>query len=361
VSADASARVTITSSNFTQCSAKEFGGGVSARTSVRVNITSSHFTQFSAKYSGGGVFAVDYAVVDIANSWFKACKARYGGCLFTSGGRLTVAGSSFNNSSAHYGGCIAANGPTSSIANSSFTRCRAAITGGAIIVEKNASLTVDGCLFERGQSDLVGGCLAAIGASTFIIHNSVFSSCRAVSSGGAVDVDGHANMSISGSRFINNTCSPGSGGGMASRTQGNVDITSSSFLNCAAGIGGRLHSTGPSSGRITLLHTKFTGNRGVTSGGGVGATRAIDGAQVAGVGKAVIAVTGGCLFSNNTAVMGYGGDMYSDGSVEFLFTGTGNNIGEFSPTVVQSRTCVVGEVVQNNVCQECPPTNVQPG
>jgi hypothetical protein len=56
-------------------------------------------------------------------------------------------------------------------------------------------------------------------------------------------------------------------------------------------------------------------------------------------------------------VMGYGSDMYSDGSVKILFSGTGNNIGDLSPTVVQSRTCVVGEIAQNNVCQECrPPT-----
>jgi hypothetical protein len=122
----------------------------------------------------------------------------------------------------------------------------------------------------------------------------MFNSCSSVSSGGAVDVDGHANMSISGSHFINNTCSPGPGGCLASRTQGIIDITNSSFHDCAAGIGGGLHTLGPSSGRITLLRTNFTGNRGITSGGGVAATRAGDSSRVTGVVNTVIAVTGGC-------------------------------------------------------------------
>jgi hypothetical protein len=47
--------------------------------------------------------------------------------------------------------------------------------------------------------------------------------------------------------------------------------------------------------------------------------------------------------------------MYSDGSVKFLFSGTGNNIGDLSSTVVQNRSCVIGEVIRDNVCQECPP------
>jgi hypothetical protein len=200
-----------------------------------------------------------------------------------------------------------------------------------------------------------GGCLAASNDSTSIIRDSSFTGGQCVNSGGAVHINVHANMSISGSRFINNTCNPGSGGAVATRTERIVDISHSLIMDCVAGSGGGLHTTGVGYGRITLLHTNFTGSRGVTSGGGVGATRARATTGAAGAVTSVVAVTGGCLFSNNAVLKGFGSDMYSDGSVKFLFSGFGNNIGEFSPTVVQPRACLIGEVVENTVCRECRP------
>jgi hypothetical protein len=237
------ATLTIVGCWFQGCVAKSEGGGAVAVYSSYLSIVGCSFVASSAGY-GGGVAAVGNTSAYISSSSFEQCTARgfSGGGAFVRNSTVSINNCTFLESSANLAGGVvmADHHATTHILLSYFLQCWAGEEGGGV-ASQTSLVNVTGCSFD-GNVAARGGCVGGSFGSNVSIVTSNFSFCTAGTSGGGVDQrDGV--MVIRGSSFLENSCSPGLGGAVASGG-GNTSIMQSSFNSCYGGCGGALYVQG---------------------------------------------------------------------------------------------------------------------
>ena len=147
-----------------------------------------------------------------------------------------------------------------------------ATTGGALILTRQSTLTVDKCLFQNNSAQ-IGGAIFLESGGNVIITNSVFTSNRATGCvlteqchGGALFIDGSGSVTITNTTFQNNT-SGGEGGVAVVFNATTLTLSQSELSNNSAanGYGGALacYECDP----ISISTTNFDNNRANSDGG----------------------------------------------------------------------------------------------
>ena len=185
----------INNSLFTNSSA-EYAPAIFIWSGSAITINNTHFIDLKAAQTAGAVAAYGYERISVENSWFiNTTSAKNGGAVFIdkNNGQLTegsvnIYNSSFINASSNYGGAYVQLSNNLTLSNSEFVDCRSNYDGGAIY-------------------------LSDVSAE---IRNSSFVSNRNgehddyPTYGGAIYCD-YGNLSVHGSRFINNSAFTGGG------------------------------------------------------------------------------------------------------------------------------------------------------
>ena len=185
----------INNSLFTNSSA-EYAPAIFIWSGSAITINNTHFIDLKAAQTAGAVAAYGYERISVENSWFiNTTSAKNGGAVFIdkNNGQLTegsvnICNSSFINASSNYGGAYVQLSNNLTLSNSEFVDCRSNYDGGAIYL-----------------SDVV----AEIRNSSFVSNkNGEHDDCPTY--GGAIYFD-YGNLSVYGSRFINNSAFIGGG------------------------------------------------------------------------------------------------------------------------------------------------------
>lgn len=171
----------------------------------------------------------------------------------------------------------------------------ASASGGAILNDVGASLTIFNSRFRNNRAKRAGGAIEDVSgnSTTTIIANATFignTVGNAPGNGGAIHITGNGNMAIEASTFNNNTAS--AEGGALWNGSGNMNVGSTNFnANTASGNdpdqgGGAIYNL---SGVLTLNNSNFANNNanGTSGSGGailndIGATLLIDTASFEG-------------------------------------------------------------------------------
>jgi PGF-pre-PGF domain-containing protein len=257
--------LTVASCGFTNCSALTLGGGFSAYNFNTLTVTSCEFTGCSALYAGA--FSADHVDTStVTSSDFTDCTASgYGGAIHIDTGTLNAISSTFTNCSADgdMGGAIYIDTGTTTVTSSTFTNCSAE-NGGAISNDHGTinavSSTFTNCTAESGGTTDGGGAIYII-VGTADVTSSTFEGCSA-DGGGAIYIHiGTINVTSSG--FTN--CSALTLGGAFYILGGTTDVTSSTFEGCHAPVGGAIIIDG---GTTDVTSSTFT-DCGAESGGAI--------------------------------------------------------------------------------------------
>jgi adhesin/invasin len=174
---------------------------------------------------------------------------------------------------------ILAAAPSSTVTLSHLTLTHgksATASGGAIVVNSGAALTVQDCTFSDNSAPAAAGGAIWVFGSTLNIQNSTFDGNTAIG-GGAVGVfsfGGQGSATIQGSTFQDNQSTGGASvdnsGGAIVTLSAPVTIDTSTFTgNQATGAGnggGAISGSGGASGAITVDRSTFTANTGAKGG-----------------------------------------------------------------------------------------------
>jgi CSLREA domain-containing protein len=343
----------ILDSTFSKNSADDWGGAVMNSNQGSATIQRSSFSENSG-LNGGGFANEGGGLVTVESSTFTKNRAfvtavlasgEGGGMHSNSGGEVVVSGGSFTDNTAHGGGGLSnEGGGTISITGTRFASNRADEVGGGILIESGA--------VRMFNIDVVGN-----------------SADSAVEGGGGIAYSGdkvvatEETAALEQSRIRDNKAK-GPGGGIDSRGDGPLAITTTSITGNIGAMGGAVHHVGDAplkvtgstlsgnfaengggvftdgDGEATVVNTTVSGNRAGQFGGGflVSSRLHVRNSTVA----ANTAASGGGI--NNG-----GGDLVGDGSV-FL----ANTIVAGSPTggnCAGTITSLGGNVDSANTCQ----------
>ena len=288
-----SSTVTIRVTNFTECTSEGgFNGGAIYGQQVAFVIAKTNFTDNRAGF-GGGAIAGGSSSFNITSSnfirnsgtqWGGAIKADVGTCL------LTLADTNFFSNAALKGGGVYTV-RLDSLVGCSFMNNEANSDGGGLWVQTVQSITISNCDFVNNTNDERGGGMY-------------------IKTGSVVD---NISVSIVGSRFSDNIAGRGHGGGVYFSSDGqyaSMMVIESSFRNNTATSsqenlrskntiqGGAIFISGGSSS-VYIDSSNFLINSASGSGGGVY------------VGGSI--VVNSSNFTENSALLGEGGAIYSNG------------------------------------------------
>lgn len=173
----------------------------------------------------------------------------------------------------------------------------------------DVSFTVSDLTISNGNGDFGGGILNQGG--TIFVSNVIFRDNAVSLAGGAILNDANANAAISNSTFINNSvfAAGGSNGGAITNDNDSVlTVTNSTFTGNSCGgsggcSGGAISSSNGSTTNISdsVFNTNIANSSGGSNGGAISS---ID---------SILVLTDSNL-SNNTAVLGLGGGLSSEGA-----------------------------------------------
>ena len=284
--------VTITSSNFTECTSSGPGGAIHG-TRTSFTITRTNFTDNEGN-DGGALYGLQ--------------------CSFN------ITSSNFTGNIGYIGGAIRASRlqgeatPFIMVANSEFISNTGNGGGGAIDTELITSVTC--CNFiDNRATGRCGGALYAKSPSSLTISYSSFINNVGPNGGGAcieLQSETGSMLYITESVFTNNTASEGCGGGIncgATGQNASVIVTSTVFSNNTAttsqesrrktAFGGGMYATGNNIS-IHIHSSDFLMNAVSGNGGGLYASGSV-------------IIVNSSDFSGNFAILGGGGAIYSDG------------------------------------------------
>ncbi len=263
--------------SFTDNSASYIGIGGSIQAEGTSTIISSEFFSNTAENYGGAI--ANYGAMTIENNTFSGNTATYGGGIYSLEGSLSITGSSFdqNRADAHGGAII---GDHVTITDTTFTSNTSGAWGGAVSL---GASTLTGSAFYSNTAQAYGGAIFGAGPLTITlatfsgnesaqndggaifsasdpvtILDSTFSNNRSnYGDGGAID---GVNISISGSKIIDNYASSLAGGVFAIT----ATITNSTISgNIAGDNGGGLYAAGD----VSLISTTLEHNSAYAGGG----------------------------------------------------------------------------------------------
>jgi hypothetical protein len=313
----------ISSSNFTNNRATQYGGALWMSSQVTSSITSSYFANNRAENNGGGaIFQDNTGTITITRSTFlnNLAPGSLGGCVYLSPTTsATIDSSQFLSCSSGSGGAIYFKSASSFIVlNSTFSSNRADNNGGAVRVESlssaNSSIStfwnsqfnfnsassgggissalpvnISVCSFSNNTAGTVGGGIF-LQSSSNTVKSSQFTSNQAASGAGAY-VQGQVNITTCSFSANVVSSSTGDGGGLFLLASSTSQLVSNTFSSNLASRGGGLWISLRS--QVFVLQSNFTGN-GASFGGGFAAINASN------------LTVANCSFLANIAVLGGG-------------------------------------------------------
>lgn len=299
--------LSFTDSNFTSNTSSLNGGALSAEDS-NVTTTRCAFTSNQSNGNGGGACHADKGTWTDGNSSYASNQATHdGGAFLWEEANGTIADSNFTsnqNTTSNGGGALSVEKASPTLIRCRFTsnETKAISSGGAIKLD-NASPSISHCVFTGNvASTNNGGAIGLNSTSSPTLSHNEFHNNSAATYGGALYVNGAANLSVTNSLFRGNHAT--SGGAVSSWTSSDLTFSNCRFLGNEANAtsdssanGGAVMLTSSAS-NTTFVNCIFSGNKANNYSGvlkGEGATRFVN-----------------CSFTGNSA--NYGG-------VSILFAG----------------------------------------
>jgi CSLREA domain-containing protein len=330
----------------------ESGAAISNNGGGRVDVEETTFLKNHSEVDGGAIFN-GAGEVTVTGSTFAENVAKNGGAVYNSvkDGRVTVSESSFSlNAASAHGGAIASGGTgTLTVVNSTFSKNSSGDAGGAVLNEDKSSATIENTSFTENSAAGEGGGMHANSAGEVAITGGAFTLNKALA-GGAFSIEGGGQVTIDGTSVGSNRAVEQGGGILVASgavRMVNIDVVGNiadAELEGGGGIayaGDKLVSLGESA---TIQNSRIRDNKAKGEGGGIDSrgdgplgitTTAITG-NVAGagggihhVGDAPLDVTRSTLSSNSAES---GGGVFSDGDGEATIENTtvsGNRAGKF--------------------------------
>ena len=348
--------MTVSGSTFSLNTASGRGGAIATGGTGSLTVTGSTFSKNSADGWGGAIVNDDKGSVAIANSSFTENSGLNGGAFGNEGdGPVTVENSTFTKNSAFVTSLLASGEGGGMHSNSSgeivitggaFTHNEAR-AGGGLGNEGGGTLTITGTRFSENAADENGGGILIQSGTIRMVDIDVIGnvSDAEIEAGGGISYAGDKLVSvgeaaaIEGSRILDNKAK-GQGGGIDSRGDGPLDITTTTIAGNTASMGGGIHHVGDAPLEVT--RSTLSGNVAENGGGlftdGDGETSVVNAtvsnnrAGQFGGGLLVssrLDIRSSTVASNNAASGGGinngGGDLVGDGSVFLLNTIVANN------------------------------------
>lgn len=349
--AGSSGRVIVSASTFTANSATDSGGGLSLE-SGHYLLQNLSVASNSAAGRGGGVGDTGSASLTIKGGTFignetTQASAIGGGALHAAGlGKADITGALFaSNHSASEGGAIVLGATTveAKLSGNTISGNSSTTTGGALAALSNSGLTVVSGLFAGNRAGTEGGAIFGATTEGIVIKSATFSSnaslgdgTLAAGDGGAISVGNDTDLTLTGTKFLQNTA--GDNGGAVSVGGTGVLLAKSAIFtdNVATNAGGGIFRSG--AGALTIESSKLTANHAATGGGidsnGSGAFL-VKSSRIIG-NSAVIADGGGIelllssgnvdiiatVISQNTAATNGGGIALGTGGLKKITTST---------------------------------------
>jgi len=350
----------------------ESGAAISNDGAGRVNVEGTTFLKNYSEADGGAVFNAA-GEVTVLRSTFSENVADDGGAVYNSvkDGRVTISESSFSvNAASAHGGAIASGGTgTLTVVDSTFSKNSAGGAGGAVLNEDKSSATIVDTTFTENSAGGEGGGMHANSAAEVAITGGAFTLNRALA-GGGFSTGGGGQVTIDSARVGSNSALEQGGGILVDSgavRMVNIDVVGNvadGELEGGGGIayaGDKAVSLGESA---TIQDSRIRDNKAKGDGGGIDSrgdgplvitTTAITG-NVAGtgggihhVGDAPLDVTRSTLSGNSAES---GGGVFSDGDGEATIensTVSGNRAGQFGGGLrVSSRLTVRSSTVAGN-------------
>ncbi|MEQ1568244.1 MAG: MopE-related protein [Myxococcota bacterium] len=219
----------------------------------------------------GGHVVVFGGTLTVRDSELRGGEAPDGGAIYVEGGELVLERATFESNQADgQGGAVyVADGVltaldtvwSGNLAASDFGDA----TGGGVWVGGSTTFSVEGCSFDGNRSDVEGGGFSAEDSAGGVFVGAVFTG-NSAAYGGALYIDGDADLTVVGSTFDDNHATAGNGGALRVYATGAPAITidTSTFTaNTATGFGGALAATtqnGALLGELVLESTWFSNN-----------------------------------------------------------------------------------------------------
>src|SRR5918992_3834357 len=382
-------RMTITGSTFAQNAAAGRGGAIVSGGTGALVVLDSVFSKNGAEDWGGAIATEDKSSTTIADTSFAENSGLTGGGLANEGaGLTTVEDSTFAKNVARVtailasgegGGMHSNSGGDVIVTGGAFTD-NSGRNGGGLSNEGGGTLTITGTVFSDNSADESGGGILIQSGAVRMVGIDVVRNVAdgAIEGGGGISYAGDKQVGVGesagleDSRIRDNTAK-GDGGGIDSRGDGPLAVTTTTITGNVAPVGGAIHHVGDApldvrrstlggnfaehggglftdgDGEATVENTTVSGNRAGLFGGGflVSSRLTMRSSTVAGN----TAASGGGI--NNG-----GGDLLSDGSV-FL----ANTIVASSPTggnCAGTMTSLGGNLESADTCQFSQPSD-QPG
>src|ERR671915_521416 len=361
-SADKGGLLSIRDSTFALNSADDWGGAVVNQNQGSATIRNVSFSENSG-LNGGGFANEGNGLVTVENSTFTKNAAELtalldsgegGGMHSNSGGEVVVSGGSFTDNTARSGGGLSNEGGGSvAITGTRFATNTAREQGGGILIQSGAvrMLNIDVVNNVAHGAEEGGGGISYAGdkavgvGETAALEQSRIRDNKATGPGGGIDSRGDGPLAITTTSITGNTAS--TGGAVYHVGDAPLEVTRSTLSGNFAENGGGVFSDGD--GEAHVVNTTISGNRAGQFGGGV-----LVSSRVHMLNSTV---------ASNTAASGGGinnggGDLIGDGSV-FLR----NTIVAGSPTggnCAGTMTSLGGNLDSANTCRFAELTD-QPG
>ena len=279
---DNAGTATVSRSSFTSNSATGNGGAISSGGLGALTVAEGTFTNNSADDWGGAVHNSDKGVVTILDTAFQENAGLNGGGFGNEGsGLVTVEDTTFTKNVAlatalltegEGGGMHSNSGGEVVIARSAFAE-NDALSGGGFSNEGGGQVTIAETRFVSNAADEQGGGVLIQSGAVRLVDVDVISNVAGspLEGGGGIAYAGDKAIgvgetaAIEDSRIRDNK-SPGPGGGIDSRGDGPLSITTSSITGNSAAMGGAIHHVGDAP--LELTRSTLSGNF-AENGGGV--------------------------------------------------------------------------------------------
>jgi len=181
--------------------------------------------------TGGGCLSIpsNNSIVGLYNCTFLECisTSYYGGGLYSKG-TLKMDSCIFLNCQASYGGAISLYGE-SSVNNSRFTDNSAYISGGAMLINSNSTVTLQSAFFQNNLAPTDAGAIWANHTYRLNLNSTIFLDNQVNQNGGGLYVSSIQWLTISNSYFLGGLANWGAGVYIETNNHSTVNIVDTSF------------------------------------------------------------------------------------------------------------------------------------
>lgn len=259
----------ITSSQFTGCGCKDFGGIIYSEKNSNLSMENCSFqtTKLSGSSASGGIIYCDSLCrITIQNSRFRDTAAYLsGGVVFAKeGSYVYILNSSFFGSRSSMGSVsLAKNFSIIHIHNSSFENNEALVSGGVLYLDLYSQLYVNGSVFDSNSASGFFGGVFALYLVSFSIQTSLFINCQSYTDGGVMYMR-ESNGSFISSLILNTRSHQGNGGAITILLSSLIFSNSSCKDSFSKENGGCIYITQSSTG--TISNSLFQNNSALNGG-----------------------------------------------------------------------------------------------